>query len=290
MGGGSMRFAITATDRYLDVFKTLVERGWTPVKVFTTTVDNRIHRNSAVIDFAKQLNVDVQISRLSAGNLRELADRGCEALVVASYGWRIGDWRAHLKYAVNIHPAPLPRGRGPYPAPAAILEQASTWGVSCHKVEHEFDSGDVLSTVEFPLSADEDHDSLDLKIQLAAKRLCAEVADRFSEHWDNATPQVGGSYHPFWTDESRRLDFSQDVASVLRRIRAFGPIECLAHVNNTTRFVRRAVGWTESHHVPPGTVVYVNGLSLVVAVADGFVGLTEWSLIKPDMVTGTFRR
>ncbi len=67
-------------------------------------------------------------------------------------------------------------------------------------------------------------------------------------------------------------------------------MKCLAHVNNTTLFVRRAVGWMESRRIPAGTVVYVNGLSLVVAVADGFVGLTEWSLIKPDMVTGTFHR
>jgi methionyl-tRNA formyltransferase len=285
-----MRFAITATDRYLDVFKALVERGWTPVKVFTARVDGRIHRNTAVIDYARQLKVEVQISRLSDQNLRELGERGCEALVVASYGWRIGEWRPHLKYAVNFHPAPLPRGRGPYPAPAAILEQAATWGVSCHKVEPEFDRGDVLKISQFPLSHDEDHDSLDLKIQLAARRLSGEVAERFVEYWNAATPQGEGSYYPMWKPEDRRLDFSQNVEQILRRVRAFGPIECLAHINNTTFFVRRAVGWTEPHVLPAGTVVYVNGLSLVVAAADGYVGLTEWSLIDPEAVTGTIRR
>ena len=55
-------------------------------------------------------------------------------------------------------------------------------------------------------------------------------------------------------------------------------------------FVRRAVGWTGSHKYPPGTVVYVNNLSFVIAAADGYVGLTEWSLINPDAVTGTLRR
>jgi len=35
----------------------------------------------------------------------------------------------------------------------AILEQASQWGVCCHKLEQEFDAGDVLRTLEFPLSA-----------------------------------------------------------------------------------------------------------------------------------------
>jgi hypothetical protein len=29
---------------------------------------------------------------------------------------------------------------------------------------------------------------------------------------------------------------------------------------------------------------------MVVAVADGFIGLTEWSLIDQEQVTGTIRR
>jgi methionyl-tRNA formyltransferase len=285
-----MRFAITATDRYLNIFQAFVERGWTPVKVFTGNVDNRIHRNSAVLDYARRLKLDVQISRLTEANLHELADRGCEVLVVASYEWRIGDWRPHLKYAVNFHPAPLPRGRGAYPLPAAILEEAATWGLSCHKVEREFDSGDVLRAVEFPLSADEDHDSLDLRLQLAARPLAADVADHFVEYWNAAEPQVGGTYYPKWSEAERRLDFSQTVAQNLRRVRAFGPVECIAHLNNTTLHVRRAVGWVEAHGLPPGTVAHVNHLTFVVAVADGYVALTEWSLLSPDIVTGTARR
>ena len=37
-------------------------------------------------------------------------------------------------------------------------------------------------------------------------------------------------------------------------------------------------------------MVYGNVLSLVIAVADGFVALTDWSLLRPGAVTGTFRR
>jgi methionyl-tRNA formyltransferase len=285
-----MRFAITATDRYLNIFQTLVERGWTPVKVFTGSVDNCIHRNTAVLDYARRLGLEVQISRLTDANLRELAGQGCEVLVVASYEWRIGDWRPYLKYAINFHPAPLPRGRGAYPLPAAILEKAATWGLSCHKVEHEFDSGDVLGTVEFPLSDDEDHDSLDLRLQLAGRPLAAAIADHLVEYWNAAQPQVGGSYYPKWSEAERSLDFSQTVAQILCRVRAFGPLECIAHLNDATLYVRRVVGWAEAHSLPAGTVAHVNHLTFVVAVADGYVALTEWSLLSPDAVTGTPRR
>ena len=285
-----MRFAITLTDRYLNVMQAFLARGWTPLKVFTTPVDQRVHRNKEVIALAQKLKCDVQLSRLSQQNLRELADRGCEALIVASYSWRISDWRLYLKYAVNFHPSPLPRGRGAYPAPVPVLERSATWGVSCHKIEQEFDTGDVLKCIEFPMSPEDDHDSVDLKIQLANQRLAGEVADHFVELWDLARPQLEGSYFPPWSDQDRSLDFSQTVAQILCRVRAFGPVECLARVNDVTLFVRRAVGWVEAHRVVAGTVVYANGLSLVIAVADGFVALTEWSLLGPDAVTGTLRR
>jgi methionyl-tRNA formyltransferase len=285
-----MRFAITLTDRYLNILHAFLGRGWTPLKVFTAPVDQRVHRNKEVIQLAQKLKVDVQISRLTQENLQELADSGCEALIVASYASRIGDWRPYLKYAVNFHPSPLPRGRGAYPAPVPVLERSTTWGVSCHKIEREFDSGDVLHSIEFPISPDDDHDSVDLKIQLANQRLAGDVADHFVEFWNAARPQGEGSYYPLWTDQDRSLDFTQTVAQILCRVRAFGPIECLAKVNNATLFVRRAVGWPEPHPVLAGTVVYTNGLSIVVAVADGFVALTEWSLLAPDALTGTLRR
>jgi methionyl-tRNA formyltransferase len=285
-----MRFAITATDRYIGILQALLEHGWQPVKVFTTPVDGRLHHNTALLALARELGVEVQISRLGTDNLRELGERGCDALVVASYCWRIGDWRPYLARAVNFHPSPLPRARGPYPAPVAILEQASHWGVCCHKLEQAFDAGDILRSIEFPLGAYEEHDSLDLKIQLAARRLAGQVAEHFEEYWQGATPQAGGSYYPGWSDEARRLDFTQNVEPILRRLRAFGPLECIARLNDTTFFVRRAVGWTEPHGVPPGTLVYANSLAMVIAAADGYIGLTEWSLIDAAAVTGTLRR
>jgi methionyl-tRNA formyltransferase len=252
-------------------------------------VDQRIHHHRAVIDYAARLKLPVQLTRLDEQSLRELSEAGCEALVVASYPWRIGDWRPYLKYAVNFHPSPLPLGRGPYPLPGAILENFPAWGVSCHKLEPEFDTGAVLRSAMFPLAADEDHDSLDLKVQLAARRVAADVATHFESDWDSAVAQGEGSYHSLWTQEERQLDFTHSVAQILRRVRAFGPIETLVRVNGALVFVRRAVGWCESHSLKRGQIVHVNTQAMVFAVADGYIGLTEWSLIDPAARSGDAR-
>jgi methionyl-tRNA formyltransferase len=281
------RFALTATDRYLGVFEAFVAAGWEPVKLFTVPTDGRLHSNTAVIAKAQALKIDIQLSRLDDAALAGLAALGCELLVVASYPWRIGAWQAHMPRAVNFHPSPLPRYRGPYPLVRAILDTQTRWGVSCHKLSAGFDRGDVLAQLGFNLSEQECHESLDLKTQIAAKRLAAEVAGDVDALWAEAQPQGAGSYAGLWTDADRTLDFTRTAAQLDRQLRAFGRFECLATINGVTVHVTRAVTWTEPHTRRPGSVVHKDGHTVVVACGDGFVAVLAWQLFGADTITGT---
>ena len=276
-----MRFAITCIDRYLGVFESFLNAGWEPVRLFTVPLDNRLDHNKAVIARAESLQVPVQISRMQQCDLQDLARTGCDALVVASYNWRIGDWTPYLQYAVNFHPSPLPTGRGPYPWVSAILKGADSWGVACHKIEREFDTGDILAERRISMSADECRESLDIKIQLAMKHMARDVAANFPSLWQNARPQGEGSYWRLWNDADRSIDFGQPVENIMRLLRAFGRIESLARVNEVPIYIRRAAGWTEAHSCRPGALIHVDNRTLVVAARDGYVALLEWSLASP---------
>lgn len=277
-----MRFAITAVDRYLGVFEALIAAGWTPVKLFTAPLDNRTEHNQRVIALAQRLGIDVQISRLNERDLEDLAMRGCEVLVVASYNWRIPDWRPYLRYAINFHPSPLPEGRGPYPAVRAILEGRRYWAMSCHKIEAQFDSGDILAQDVFPLEALECHDSLDLKLQMSAGRLAGRVAVDLPALWAAAVPQGEGSYWPRWREEDRYIDFATPVQAIDRHVRAYRCVESLARVNGVLLYVRRVAVWQEAHAHVPGELAFSSGQKLVVAALDGYVALLEWSVIAPE--------
>jgi methionyl-tRNA formyltransferase len=274
-----MRFAFTGVDRNLSIFEALLAAGWEPVKLFTVPPNGVTNLNRAMIDRAVGLGVSVQLSRMDEADLAELSARGCEVLVCASYNWRIGDWRPHLKFGINLHASPLPQGRGPYPAFRAILESHAAWGVTCHRLERRFDTGDILDAETFPIGQDECHDSLDLRTQMAAGRLAARVAADLPGLWERAAPQGRGSYWKLTNDSERTLDFTAPVESVMRQVRAFGLTETIAHVNGKTVFVRRAVGWTEAHGHAPGSVVHADGRRSVVAARDGYIGLIEWSPI-----------
>jgi methionyl-tRNA formyltransferase len=272
-----MRFAITAVDRNLGVFDALLAEGWEPVKLFTVPHNPPVTASARIVDRSNGLDVPVQVSRMTDRDLRDLAERGCEALVCASYNWRIGDWRAHLKYAVNFHPSPLPDARGPYPAVRAILEGRTGWGVTCHKIEPRFDAGDILDAERFALSPAECHESLDLKSQMAAARLARRIGKALPRLWDQAEPQTIGRFWPLPSPDDRILDFQEPVEAIMRRVRAFGLLETVARINGRTLYVRRAAGWTQAHRHRPGSLVHADGRRIVIAASDGYIGLLEWS-------------
>lgn len=272
-----MRFAFTASDRYLGIIEAFVDQGWTPVKLFTLpSDDSRVFPVNATINFAVQRGLPIQLSPIKEEDLVALGAQGCEALVVASYSFKIPSCSGHFPYAVNFHPSPLPLGRGPYPMIRVIRERLPSWGVTCHKLAPRFDSGDILAAEEFAMHETDDHDILDLKIQMANKRLAARVAQDFRMLWQNATPQPPSEFWKLWRDADKTLDFNNSVSDLLKIVDSFGIHEVIAHVNGYRVRVRRALGWTEAHTQTPGQVVHSFNSTIVVAAADGYIALVEW--------------
>jgi methionyl-tRNA formyltransferase len=110
---------------------------------------------------------------------------------------------------LNFHPAPLPdlRGLGGYNV--AVLEGMSEWGVSCHFVDAEFDTGDLVEVERFPIDPDSATAfSVDLESQERMFELFTRVIGRAHAGEElPRTPQGEGRY-------VARADFE-----ALRRVR-----------------------------------------------------------------------
>ena len=139
---------------------------------------------------------------------------------------------------LNFHPAPLPdlRGLGGYNV--AVLEGMSEWGVSCHFVDAEFDTGDLVEVERFPIDPDSATAfSIDLESQERMFELFTRVIGR--AHAGEAlprTPQGEGRYVTRADFEAlRRVKPGDDLD---RKLRAF---------------------WYPPH---PGAVVEVDGREL----------------------------
>lgn len=281
-----MRFAFAGIDFLGDVFETLIAMGWQPVKLFSRPCDGIYDFNDVTVGRARSLRVPIQMTRIAPTDLSGLRAMGCNVLVVAGYPWLVKGWEQHVPYALNFHPSPLPHGRGPYPLFKAILDAVPEWGVTAHVLEPAFDTGPILAQKRFAVSEQETHDTLLAKCQIAAKDIAAELADNLPQLWSDAQRQGAGTYWPRITQAERTVDWTRDVADVLRTIRAFGSIEAFAKIDSRYIYVREATGWQERHGYRPGTVVHKHRRHVVVAAADGLVQITGWSPYAPGPARG----
>jgi methionyl-tRNA formyltransferase len=122
---------------------------------------------------------------------------------------------------LNFHPAPLPDFRGLGGFNVAILEDLPEWGVSCHLVDEDFDTGDLVEVDRFPI--DREHEtafSLDLASQ---ERLLAQFQRVLSAALRGEplprSPQGPGRY--VTREEFERLRAVAPDGDVARAVRAF---------------------------------------------------------------------
>jgi methionyl-tRNA formyltransferase len=122
---------------------------------------------------------------------------------------------------LNFHPAPLPDLRGLGGINVAILEGMGEWGVSCHFVEPEFDTGDLVEVERFPLDPDTATAfSLDLESQARLFELFKRVLGRALAGEElPRTPQGEGRYVD--RDEFEALRRVRPGDDVDRKLRAF---------------------------------------------------------------------
>jgi methionyl-tRNA formyltransferase len=122
---------------------------------------------------------------------------------------------------LNFHPAPLPDMRGIGGYNVAVLEGMSEWGVSCHFVDAELDTGDLVEVERFPIdAATATALSVDLESQEHLFELFRRVMRRaLADEELPRTPQGEGRYVD--RDEFESLRRVRPGDDVERKLRAF---------------------------------------------------------------------
>jgi methionyl-tRNA formyltransferase len=122
---------------------------------------------------------------------------------------------------LNFHPAPLPDFRGVGGYNVAILEGLREWGVSCHFVDEQFDTGDLVEVERFGIDPDAHTAfSLDLESGRRLVQLFGRILDRaLSGDELPREPQGEGRYVS--SEEFERLRAVQPGDDLERKLRAF---------------------------------------------------------------------
>jgi folate-dependent phosphoribosylglycinamide formyltransferase PurN len=94
----------------------------------------------------------------------------------------------------NLHKSLLPQFRGMAPSFHALLEGAPRVGVTLHVVAKGFDTGDLLTQIEVPITEADSVYSLNRRTSVAGGELLASFLERYDPRSTKATPQPAGDW------------------------------------------------------------------------------------------------
>ena len=199
------------------------------VKAVLTSPDEKGGRGNKIIEppvkiKAQELSLPYYQPQSLRTEAREYVSTwGCDTLVSFCYGKIFGPkFLSLFENKFNIHPSLLPKYRGCSPLYESIKNLDRTGGISIQEIALEVDSGDIISSMTFPLDGTETLSFLEDKVSYLSASLAASVfsnASSFEKRKQEGTP----SYSRLLTKEDGKIDFSLSGAQIHALIRASYP-------------------------------------------------------------------
>ena len=219
-----VKIAYFGYDLFLPCFQTILNAGCEVLQVFLPPLEGFVTSTDRTAALCDERGIPWTQTRVTATALDELAAHGCEVLIRAGQSYRIPIHPA-LR-GIDVHPAPLPTGRGSWPWINTILRGLPWSGVTIHKLTAELDAGDILIQRAYRVAPDATCRDLEaIFVPLAAELLRQVLAD-FDRFWSIATPQKEGEFWPAPTERDRIIRPGMPFEQVDRIVRAFYGYGC----------------------------------------------------------------
>lgn len=274
-----MKLAICTCDYLFPVQQSIRKGKHQVVKVWISVPLESPHV-SQTKHFAKEMGADIAVGRITDKDIQELAKAGVELLISAAYDYKIPTPENSPIKFINMHLSLLPDGRGPCPLQWVLLKYPQFAGITFHTMTQKLDFGDIILQRQIELSNSEDMNSLVGKTSLLLEQLTTELLSNLHTLWNNRRPMEGtGSYWKMPSEAERSIQWTNGIEHAQRLFRTFGSYTLFDDAEkNCKERVRELSAWKATHDYKPGTLVTLSTSRIVIAVSDGFVCLTPFSL------------
>ena len=211
--------------------------------------------------------------------------RGYEAdiFVVAAFGQILSKEILEMpKYGcINIHASLLPKYRGAAPIQWAILNGDAVTGVTIMQMNEGLDTGDILTTKEVEISAEETGESLFDKLAIAGAELLIETLPEIEKGTLTPTKQEEekASHVRMLTKEMGKIDWEKEAIVLERLVRGMNSWpSAYCRLRNKNMKVWRAAVLEEDTDARPGEIVNVTKDALYIQTGKGQLILKEVQL------------
>jgi methionyl-tRNA formyltransferase len=181
----------------------------------------------------RSLRLDGKYPEDAAAARQAIADAKADVMVVAAYGlilpqWVLDDMAPTLpnKFGcLNIHGSLLPRWRGAAPIHRAIEAGDTETGITIMQMDAGLDTGDMLLVNSMDILPTDTTASLHDRMAALGGELIVMALDMAAAGRLEPVPQPvdGITYAHKIEKHEAAIDWRQDAASIVRRVRAFNP-------------------------------------------------------------------
>jgi methionyl-tRNA formyltransferase len=261
--------------------------GHTIVGVVTTPGPKR-RRSPGYLDVVRVVRpgVDVIVSNHPERWDAMLAPLRPDLIISGSFPWRIPAGVLDLPRlgAINVHPALLPKYRGPNPIRWALRNGDTTLGMTVHRTTADFDAGAILAQSSISIAENESGAAILARLGALAPQLIQQALERIArgevgDPQDDALASYAGAFDDEWGE----IDWSQSARTVHNHVRAWNVFRdrsngAWARIDGkVVRVVQtRLLPEPEPSSAVPGTVLDRNEERLVVQCGDGPLEITTW--------------
>lgn len=179
-----------------------------------------------------------------------------DLVIAACYPWRVPrEARAVSRYGVlNIHPSPLPHGRGPDPVFWVYRNGARDTGVTIHLMDDGFDSGPILAQQRMAVPAGMDVVTLERHLFETGARMTVRLVPHVLTGEATVSPQDhrAATYQPAPSAQDWVISPLLPAAWAWRFVQGVEPLHgpLRVHIRGQLVPVRRAIAWSD-HGAPP---------------------------------------
>ncbi len=157
-----------------------------------------------------------------------LAEYAPDLIAVVAYGKILpSEVINYPRYGcINVHVSLLPKYRGAAPMQRAVMEGECETGVTIMYMDEGLDTGDIITAESFPLTEEDDFETVHDRSAEIGARLLSETVDKLAAGKATRTKQDDSlaTYAKKVEREDCVVDFSLDANVVSARIRGVTPI------------------------------------------------------------------
>ncbi len=223
---GTSAFAVPALDA--------LRRSAHTIRAVFTKPDRPAGRGRLMqISPVKQRALDLEIPVRQPVSLKTheacetLRAMNLDALIVVAYGLALPPavLAAPRLGCFNIHASLLPRWRGAAPIQRAILAGDAVTGVTVMHMDAGLDTGPILDVREIAISPLDTAGSLHDRLAVLGGEMICRTVDALAAGRAREVPQaqIGQTYADKISKAEALIDWREDAAQILRRIRALNP-------------------------------------------------------------------